>query len=97
MKVDEIIFDEKAPQIDKYWNLFLTNGWNEEYNFSIKELHKSLLNSWYQVSAYKENNLIGSGRVISDGIHHALIVDLIVHPDYQRKGIGSKLLGKNLT
>ena len=30
--------------------------------------------------------------MIADGIHHALIVDLIIHPDFQRKGLGSNLL-----
>ena len=91
---DSIIFEEKLPDCDKYWNLFLTTGWNTEYNFTIQELDKAIQNSWYAVSIYHAENLIGFGRIISDGIHHALIVDLIIHPDYQGKGIGSKLLDR---
>ena len=29
-----------------------------------------------------------------DGVHHALIVDMIVHPEYQGKHIGATLLTK---
>ncbi len=89
---DSIIFEEKLPDCEKYWNLFLTTGWNKEYNFTIHELDPAIQNSWYAISIYHAENLIGFGRIISDGVHHALIVDLIIHPDYQGKGIGSKLL-----
>jgi len=46
------------------------------------------------MSIYDSDKLIGFGRVIADGVHHALIVDLIIHPDYQSKGFGSRLLDK---
>ena len=34
--------------------------------------------------------------VCSDGIHHALIVDLIIYPKYQGNGIGSEILKRLL-
>jgi ribosomal protein S18 acetylase RimI-like enzyme len=91
---DSLLFDEKLPDIHKYRNLFRTTGWNAEYNFTIRDLDRAIQNSWYCISVYESDNLIGFGRVISDGIHHALIVDLIIHPDYQGKGIGSQLLDR---
>ena len=36
--------------------------------------------------------MIGFGRIISDGQLHALIADLIIMPNYKRKGIGTKIL-----
>jgi ribosomal protein S18 acetylase RimI-like enzyme len=30
--------------------------------------------------------------VISDGVYHALIADLIIQPDYQGNGLGKKVL-----
>jgi ribosomal protein S18 acetylase RimI-like enzyme len=92
-----VFFDDKLPAIKKYWDLFQTTGWNQEYNFSIQDLAEAIQNSWYAVSIYDSNDsndLIGFGRVIADGVHHALIVDLIIHPDYQAKGLGSKLLAR---
>jgi len=87
-------FKETLPDINDYWDLFQTTGWNQEYNFTIQELADAIQNSWYSVSLYDIDKLIGFGRVIADGVHHALIVDLIIEPDYQGKGFGSKLLDK---
>jgi ribosomal protein S18 acetylase RimI-like enzyme len=91
---DTIIFRETLPDIKDYWDLFQTTGWNEEYNFSIQDLTKAIQKSWYSTSLYDSNKLIGFGRVIADGVHHALIVDLIIHPDYQNMGLGSRLLDR---
>jgi ribosomal protein S18 acetylase RimI-like enzyme len=32
------------------------------------------------------------GRILSDGVSDAYIQDLIVHPEYRRKGTGRKIL-----
>jgi len=91
---ETIIFKETLPDIKEYWDLFQTTGWNQEYNFSIQDLANAIQNSWYSMSIYDSDKLIGFGIVIADGVHHALIVDLIIHPDYQSKGLGSRLLDK---
>ena len=95
--IDTITFSNKIPDKKDYWDLFQTTGWNHEYNFSFQDLSETIKHSWYSVSAYDSDKLIGYGRVISDGIHHALIVDLIIHPDYQGKGLGSNLLESLVT
>lgn len=59
-------------------------------------MNHAIENSWYSISAYNKEELIGYGRVISDGVHHALIVDLIIAPKYQSKGIGSEILRRLL-
>lgn len=85
-------FREVLPAGDDYWKLFQTTGWNEAYNFSVDDLSKAIQGSWYCISVYDLTELIGFGRVISDGVHHAFIVDLIIHPDYQGEGVGKQLL-----
>lgn len=87
-----IEYKEQIPDINDYFNLFLTTGWNDEYNFSEIDLKNAIKNSWYAVSVYQNSSLIGFGRVIADGIHHALIVDLIIRPEYQNRKIGTQLL-----
>ncbi len=87
-----IDFYEKMPDIEDYFQLFLTTGWNDEYDFSKSEIKTAIENSWYMISAYDKLKLVGFGRVIADGIHHALIVDLIVHPNYQNNRIGTQIL-----
>lgn len=92
-----IKFTDTLPKPEDYWDLFQTTGWNDEYNFTQQDLENAIKNSWYLNSIYDSDKLIGFGRVIADGVHHALIVDLIIHPDYQSQGLGSKLLDKLVT
>jgi N-acetylglutamate synthase-like GNAT family acetyltransferase len=89
-----IVYKNEIPVADQYFELFLTTGWNDEYKFTKVELEEAIRNSWYLVAAYSENKLVGFGRIISDGIHHALIVDVIVHPEYQGKGIGKEIMNR---
>jgi ribosomal protein S18 acetylase RimI-like enzyme len=93
-QINSIAFKDSLPDIVEYWQLFQTTGWNQKYNFSIQDLSNAIQHSWYSTSLYNSDKLIGFGRVIADGVHHALIVDLIIHPDYQNKGFGSKLLDR---
>lgn len=90
----EITYKKTLPDKDEYFELFETTGWNKEYQFNKEQLYEATNRSWYLISAYDNDRLIGFGRIISDGIFHALIIDLIVLPNYQAKGIGSNILKK---
>ena len=43
------------------------------------------------------SRLIGAGRALSDFEYHATIYDVAVDPDYQRAGIGSRLIRELLS
>lgn len=43
-------------------------------------------------AAYEEDELIGYIDSISNGVTDAYIQDLMVHPKYQGKGIGTEIL-----
>lgn len=47
----------------------------------------------YSVAAIDNNTMIGMGRLIGDGMYY-MIVDIIVQPDYQGKGIGSNIVNR---
>ncbi len=87
-----ILYSNKLPEKDEYFKLFESTGWNEKYQLDKNRLYDSLKHSWYLISAYDDDELVGFGRILSDGILHGLIVDLIVLPDFQGKGIGGKIL-----
>ena len=63
-------------------------GWN---NFSEEQVAKSLDNSIYTVTVVENNEPVAMGRLVGDGIYF-LIVDVIVKPEFQRRGIGSKII-----
>lgn len=45
------------------------------------------------VSAYdEEGTLIGWCAVVTDGVRHGFFVDVVVHPQWQRRGIGRSLI-----
>jgi ribosomal protein S18 acetylase RimI-like enzyme len=81
-----------SPDKVEYYELFESTGWNSEYKLSPGLLYETLKNNWFLVCVYNENKLIGFGRVISDGVLHAFIVDLIVAPNFQNCGIGKLIL-----
>lgn len=85
-------YQHTTPSQDEFFKLFVSTGWNDEYHLEPSEIHKALEGSWYSVSAYEEEQLVGYGRVLSDGKLHALIVELIVLPDFQGRGIGGAIL-----
>jgi len=89
----DIEYQTSAPPKDSYFTLFETTGWNRDYNVTPDELVRVLAGSQYLVAAYDEGKLVGSGRVVTDGVLHAILYDVIVHPDYQGRNIGSTILG----
>jgi GNAT superfamily N-acetyltransferase len=87
-----LTFSNDMPPKEGFWELFLTTGWNEKYCLSAAELRQALQSSWFLVSVYENGRLVGFGRLVSDGILHAMIYELIVAPPYQNRGIGSQIL-----
>jgi len=81
-----------APKADEFFALFETTGWNAKYAATSEDLARAVESSWRTLSAYAGESLIGFGRAVSDGVMHAVLFDVIVHPDYQRRGIGSEIL-----
>ena len=51
-----------------------------------------LAHSALHVSAWDGHQLVGFARAVSDSVYRALIDDVIVDRDYQRQGIGSRLM-----
>ncbi|MFZ3578445.1 GNAT family N-acetyltransferase [Virgibacillus sp. DJP39] len=87
----EINYGNSIPDKDEFYQLYETTGWNTG-TYSSDDLFKAINNSWYLISVYHKEKLVGFGRIISDGIYQTLIGDLIVHPDYQKQNIGSEIL-----
>ena len=48
------------------------------------------------MSACHKEKLVGFGRMLSDGLLHAVLFDVIVLPEYQRNGIGAEIMNRLL-
>jgi GNAT superfamily N-acetyltransferase len=76
-----------AAELNK---LFATNGWQVD---GLEKLEASLAGSWCRISARAADGaLVGFVQAISDGIRHAYILKMIVHPDFRRQGIGGRIM-----
>lgn len=72
--------------------LYIANQWSAANK--PQKLYKALQNSHSLVSAWDGSVLIGLGNAISDGHLVVYYPHLLVHPDYQGKGIGQMIMEK---
>lgn len=75
--------------------LYESLGWTN-YTDNSAMLKNAYLNSLKIYGAYVDDKLIGIIRVVGDGFSVIFIQDLLVHPEFQRKGVGTLLLKKVL-
>jgi ribosomal protein S18 acetylase RimI-like enzyme len=93
MKYSQIQFSHSHADIDLYQlqELFnLSAFWAE--GRSIKDWGIAIANSEPVISVWEKELLIGFARATSDGIYRATIWDVVIHPEYQGNGLGSKLV-----
>jgi GNAT superfamily N-acetyltransferase len=82
----------EVPDPVAFVRLFSTTGWDPQDRLTVAAAAEALAPTWYAVSAYAGERLVGTGRIIGDGVLHALLVDVIVDPAYGHLGIGSAIV-----
>ncbi|EON76017.1 hypothetical protein ADIS_3495 [Lunatimonas lonarensis] len=96
----EIQYLDKPLGPDDLFDLYEKLDWNKYLKLTKEDLNLAMEQSWRVVYAYHNKALIGTGRVISDGIINAYLCGVGVIPELQNKGIGrqiSKLLIESCT
>lgn len=68
---------------------FVNQVWKGDYDI---EQTKSALSKTLNITAYDNKKLVGCLRILSDGYYFGTITELLVLSQYQKRGIGSKLL-----
>ena len=81
-------YKENILRYEDYCMLRESAAW---LNFSKEQTEKALNNSLYTVVAVEDQQTVGMGRLIGDGLYY-IIVDVVVHPAFQGMGIGSKIV-----
>jgi aralkylamine N-acetyltransferase len=87
----EIVYSSDLARVDwqRISELFALIGWGHR---SPSDIEAAFRKSSFVRFAYSDGVLVGFGRTVDDGKYYASIVDLIVHPEFQGKGIGSSIL-----
>lgn len=81
-------YRENVLSYKDYCRLRESVGWA---NFSREQTQAALNNSLFSVVVFENNQAIGMGRLVGDGMY-LIIADIVVSPSYQKKGIGRKII-----
>ena len=82
------------PKKEDIFRLYEALGWNEQLNLTSQELLFAMKGSFFGVYVYDDERLIGTGRLISDGVTNAYMCGVGVLPEYQNHGIGREIINK---
>src|SRR5689334_17486746 len=82
---------EPPKDFNELLTMYESLGWNS-LELSVNELEQMCKQSWYVIYAFKEQQLIGMGRVISDGVITGIICGVCVMPEYQSMGVGKEIV-----
>ena len=88
----KIEYTTQTPPINRLYDLFQTTGWYHDNPIRPEELQQAVINSQFTIAAYAAGELVGFGRVVTDGVLHAMIYEMIVDPAFQGAGIGKRIL-----
>ena len=84
-----IRFVDSPPLSNAELNELFFAAWE---SWEARDFQPALRRSIGHVSAYHERRLIGFVNVAGDGGLHAFLLDATVHPDFQRRGVGTQLV-----
>lgn len=82
--------EQRDIELEAIIALYRANGWSSADK--PQELFQGLMNSHALVAAWDEDRLVGLGNALSDGHLVVYYPHLLVHPDYQGRGIGRQIM-----
>jgi len=86
------IKETKEIHKDEIIELYKANKWSSAEKPDL--LYQALANSDSLITAWDGDRLVGLGNAISDGYLVVYYPHLLVHPDYQGKGIGRMIVDR---
>ena len=88
----EVIYKSDLKDVD--WQQMKLNLIADRFDNgrSPEQLFESFKNSFAAVIAYSGNEIIGTARVLSDGVCNAYLVDVWTLEKFRRKGIATRMV-----
>jgi len=93
MNMQFLSFSERPIKGTELMMLYKDAGWWEERKEKDIE---NMLKQDISIGVWIDDNLIGFARAVSDGKFRAYIEDVVIHNEFQKTGIGKKLVSKLL-
>jgi GNAT superfamily N-acetyltransferase len=83
-----VTYSFDVPQPEAFKALYDRTGWGDH---ELDVFERALDGSWLVATA-RLGDVVGIGRVISDGALHAFVTEMIVDERFRGRGIGAELL-----
>jgi GNAT superfamily N-acetyltransferase len=87
--VDDVVLTVRPPLTDAELNTLFAAAWSGNRDMSFGPV---LARSLAWIAARSHGTLVGFVNLATDGGMHAFVLDTTVHPDWQRRGIGRRLV-----
>ena len=84
----EYKIDDKGLKASQFIE-FVNKVWPGNYDISKTQ---DALSKTLNITVYDEKRLVGCLRILSDGYFFGTITELLILPEYQKQGIGSRLI-----
>lgn len=82
-------FEEELPSAEEYVALRAAAGMGPR---TVDAARRGLPNTIFGTTVRHEGEIVGMGRVVGDGGSCYQLVDVAVHPDHQRQGLGTRIV-----
>lgn len=92
--MNELIIKHNELTAEEFISLWKT-VWGDGPSFLQTEL--AMKHTLYRVSIYDKNEIVAMARMIGDMGLNYYIKDVVVKPEYQKKGIGKLLINELMT
>jgi GNAT superfamily N-acetyltransferase len=87
----KVLLNGPVP-FDQLSEIYSIVGWNKDGSRTVPALQKMLEKTSHYVTAFEGSQLVGFGRVISDDIFLFQLSDVMVRPEFRKRGIGLQIL-----
>ncbi|MEG0285473.1 MAG: GNAT family N-acetyltransferase [Vagococcus sp.] len=94
MKKQTFIVSENIPTVEEYLYLRKMGGLSAK---SIEGAKVGLSNSYFAITVREDDQLIAMGRIVGDGGTVFQLVDIVVEPSYQGRGLGKLVMEHLMT
>lgn len=93
MEMIEYCLVENQLTAKDFVHLKVATGFKER---PIEQVEKALNNHLFDVTAVYKDEVIGMGRLVGDGVMYWYLQEIIVLPQFQGQGIGTKIVNRLL-
>ena len=89
MTQDQIVLKENILQPEDFVRLRIATGF---VAVPVEHAKRALEGGLINVSALLDGQLVGMGRMVGDGAMYWYLQEIIILPEYQKMGIGTKIV-----